>query len=211
MDLENKFAYLKSKAGFSNDELTQLLGVSLRTIYRWDKGETIPKRAVIEYLEQVINSNTRKESHEQFTFIDLFAGIGGLRKGFERIGGKCIFTSEWDKYAQLTYKANFPGEHEIAGDIKKINVKDIPEHNLLLAGFPCQPFSISGKQGGFEDTRGTLFFDVAKIIKLKRPKIVLLENVANFANLGNPGCSRSGRPDPKRAEGREQRAGVTTD
>ncbi len=119
MDLENKFAYLKSKAGFSNDELTKLLGVCLKTIYRWDKGETIPKRTVIEYLEKVINSNTRKEFDEQFTFIDLFAGIGGLRKGFEVIGGKCIFTSEWDKYAQLTYKANFLGEHEIAGDIKK--------------------------------------------------------------------------------------------
>ena len=115
MKVANKFAHLKSKAGLSNNELTQLLGVSLRTIYRWDKGETIPKRAVIEYLEQVINSNTQKESREQFTFIDLFAGIGGLRKGFEGIGGKCIFTSEWDKYAQLTYKANFPGEHELLG------------------------------------------------------------------------------------------------
>ena len=191
MKVANKFAHLKSKAGLSNNELTQLLGVSLRTIYRWDKGETIPKRAVIEYLEQVINSNTQKESQEQFTFIDLFAGIGGLRKGFEGIGGKCIFTSEWDKYAQLTYKANFPGEHEIAGDITKIKVDDIPKHNLLLAGFPCQPFSIAGvskknslrRSHGFRcSAQGTLFFDVARIIEYHQPNSFLLENVKNLVS-----------------------------
>ena len=168
-----------------------LLGVSLRTIYRWDKGETVPKRAVIEYLEQMININLQKQKDEQFTFIDLFAGIGGLRKGFESIGGKCIFTSEWDKYAQITYKANFPGEHEIAGDIKKIGVEDIPRHNLLLAGFPCQPFSIAGvskknslqRSHGFRcNAQGTLFFDVARIIEYHQPNAFLLENVKNLVS-----------------------------
>ena len=99
----NKFAFLKSLAGLSNEDLVDLLGVSQRTIYRWEKGETLPKRVVIEYLEQLVNSNNQVSINNEFSFIDLFAGIGGLRKGFESIGGKCIFTSEWDKYAQLTY------------------------------------------------------------------------------------------------------------
>ena len=140
----NKCAFLKSQAGLSNEDLVDLLGVSLRTIYRWEKGETLPKRVVFEYLEQLINSNNQVSNNNEFSFIDLFAGIGGLRKGFESIGGECIFTSEWDKYAQLTYKANFPSSHEILGDIRKVEVKDIPSHDVLLAGFPCQPFSIAG-------------------------------------------------------------------
>ena len=171
--------------------MVDLLGVSLRTIYRWDKGETLPKRVVIEYLEQLVNSHNLKSIKNQFTFIDLFAGIGGLRKGFESIGGECIFTSEWDKYSQLTYKANFPSTHEIFGDIKKIDVKDIPSHDVLLAGFPCQPFSIAGvskknslkKSHGFRcEAQGTLFFDVARIIEYHQPKAFLLENVKNLVS-----------------------------
>ena len=125
-----------------------------------------------------------------FTFIDLFAGIGGMRRGFERIGGECIFTSEWDKYAQQTYRANNPDDdHEIAGDITLIETEEIPDHDVLLAGFPCQPFSSAGiarknqlgRAHGFEDeTQGTLFFDVARIINDKRPKAFLLENVKNL-------------------------------
>lgn len=123
-----------------------------------------------------------------FTFIDLFAGIGGTRLGMEAAGGTCVFTSEKDKSAQKTYKANF-GDHPIAGDITEINAKDIPDHDVLVAGFPCQPFSIAGvskkrslgRPTGFEDeTQGTLFFDVARIIKEKRPKAFLLENVRNL-------------------------------
>lgn len=110
-----------------------------------------------------------------FTFIDLFAGIGGFRLALESYGGKCVFSSEWDKYAQITYEKNF-GETPF-GDITKINEKEIPDHDILAAGFPCQAFSIAGKKGGFYDTRGTLFFDVARIINEKRPKIILLENV----------------------------------
>ncbi|MEJ6790295.1 DNA (cytosine-5-)-methyltransferase [Brevundimonas sp. BR2-1] len=125
-----------------------------------------------------------------FTFIDLFAGIGGLRRGFESIGGRCVFTSEWDKYSQQTYAANFPDDdHEINGDITKVDVADIPAHDVLLAGFPCQPFSIAGvskknalgRAHGFEDkTQGTLFFDVARIIKHHQPAAFLLENVRNL-------------------------------
>lgn len=110
-----------------------------------------------------------------FTFIDLFAGIGGFRLAMEKLNGKCVFSSEWDKKAQETYEANF---HETPhGDITKINAQDIPDHDILCAGFPCQAFSIAGRKGGFDDTRGTLFFDVARIIKHKQPKAVFLENV----------------------------------
>jgi len=113
----------------------------------------------------------------KFTFIDLFAGIGGFRLALQNIGGKCVFTSEWDKYSKQTYEANF-GEIPF-GDITKDSTKSfIPENfNVLCAGFPCQAFSIAGKRGGFEDTRGTLFFDVAEIIKKRKPKAVFLENV----------------------------------
>jgi len=118
----------------------------------------------------------------KFKFIDLFAGIGGFRLAFQNIGGKCIFTSEWDKYSKKTYQANF-GEVPF-GDITKNQTKNyIPdEFDVLCAGFPCQSFSIAGKRGGFEDTRGTLFFDVAEIIKNKQPKAFFLENVKGLRN-----------------------------
>ncbi|MGQ3039144.1 MAG: DNA (cytosine-5-)-methyltransferase [Brevundimonas sp.] len=136
---------------------------------------------------------TAKNADEAgFTFIDLFAGIGGLRRGFESIGGRCVFTSEWDKYSQQTYRANFPNDaHEISGDITKVDVSDIPAHDVLLAGFPCQPFSIAGvskknalgRAHGFADaTQGTLFFDVARIIAHHRPAAFLLENVRNLVS-----------------------------
>lgn len=126
----------------------------------------------------------------EFTFIDLFAGIGGFRRGFETIGGRCIFTSEWDKYSQATYAANYPhDDHAISGDITKICEKDIPEHDVLLAGFPCQPFSIAGvsKKNALKrphglacETQGTLFFELARIINYRKPKVFLLENVKNL-------------------------------
>lgn len=124
---------------------------------------------------------------KNFTFIDLFAGIGGTRTAFERAGGKCVFTSEWDKKCQLTYYANF-GEMP-HGDIKSIDANDIPDHDILLAGFPCQPFSIAGvsknkslgRKDGFEHQKqGNLFFDIAKILLAKKPKAILLENVKNL-------------------------------
>ncbi len=112
---------------------------------------------------------------EELRIIDLFAGIGGIRLGFEKFGAKCVFSSEWDKYAQDMYEANF-GERPF-GDINDIHPSEIPDHDFLLAGFPCQPFSIAGKQLGFADTRGTLFFNIESILKAKKPYGFLLENV----------------------------------
>ncbi|MGI6394880.1 MAG: DNA cytosine methyltransferase [bacterium] len=114
----------------------------------------------------------------KFTFIDLFAGIGGFRLAMQELGGKCVFSSEWDHHARITYEANF-GETP-RGDITKIDEKEIPEHDILCAGFPCQAFSIAGKQNGFNDTRGTLFFDIVRILMERKPKAVFLENVKNL-------------------------------
>ena len=128
-----------------------------------------------------------KKSKPKFTFIDLFAGIGGLRQAFESSGGKCLFSSEWNKFSQQTYEANF-GEVP-HGDITEIDEKEIPDHDILVGGFPCQPFSIAGvsaknhlgREHGFKDeTQGTLFFDVCRIIKEKQPSAFLLENVKNL-------------------------------
>jgi DNA (cytosine-5)-methyltransferase 1 len=150
----------------------------------------------------MLPSRPKSDNHD-FTFIDLFAGIGGIRTGFESAGGKCVFTSEYDKYAVKTYLANYYCEHEIHGDIREITQpegmnkkqaythiqKSIPQHDVLVAGFPCQPFSIAGVSKknslgtahGFEcDTQGTLFFDVARIIDAKRPLSIMLENVKNL-------------------------------
>lgn len=124
-----------------------------------------------------------------FRFIDLFAGIGGMRLAFEQAGGVCVFSSEWNDYSRKTYKANF--DEEPAGDITKIDAATIPDHDVLVAGFPCQPFSIAGvskknslgRPTGFEDrTQGTLFFDVCRILKAKKPKAFMLENVKNLVS-----------------------------
>lgn len=117
--------------------------------------------------------------------IDLFAGIGGIRLGFDQAFGdavKTVFISEWDKKAVETYKANFSNSVDIAGDITKVDENDIPDHDILLAGFPCQAFSLAGHKKGFEDARGTLFFDVARIIQRHKPKVVFCENVKNLVN-----------------------------
>ncbi len=114
-----------------------------------------------------------------YTFIDLFAGLGGFRLSLESLGAKCVYSSEWDIPAQKVYKANFGETPD--GDITKVDEQTIPSHDILCAGFPCQAFSISGKQRGFDDSRGTLFFDVARIVKAKKPKVVFMENVKNFA------------------------------
>lgn len=115
-----------------------------------------------------------------FTFIDLFAGIGGIRIAFERVGGRCVFSSEWDKFAQDTYEANFGERPE--GDITKISSEKIPKHDILAAGFPCQPFSIIGEQKGFSDTRGTLFFEIERILGYHKPHAFLLENVKQLVS-----------------------------
>jgi DNA (cytosine-5)-methyltransferase 1 len=115
---------------------------------------------------------TDKNSLENYNFIDLFAGIGGFHLALNSMGANCVFASEWDKYATETYEQNF--HIKPLGDITRINEKEIPNHDILCGGFPCQAFSISGKQKGFEDTRGTLFFDIARIVNYHKPKVLFL-------------------------------------
>lgn len=184
------FSLLRQQAGLSVAEAASRLGYTERQVYRWENGETKPREALLELLRTLKPTGLPKTDTDAFTFIDLFAGIGGLRRGFETIGGRCIFTSEWDKYSQQTYRANFPDDdHDIAGDIREIEASEIPRHDVLLAGFPCQPFSLAGvskknslnRPHGFQcDVQGTLFFDVARIILHHQPKAFLLENVKNL-------------------------------
>lgn len=187
----HKFSELIARSGLSHEKIAEELGYSVRTIYRWEREEIQPRQAAVQFLKAQAESRARYEGDANFRFIDLFAGIGGLRRGFEPLNGQCVFTSEWDKYSQQTYKANYRCDHEVAGDITKIEAGEIPEHDLLLAGFPCQPFSIAGvskknslnRPHGFQcETQGTLFFDVARIIEHHQPKAFLLENVKNLVN-----------------------------
>lgn len=120
---------------------------------------------------------------EGYTFIDLFAGLGGFRLALESLGAKCVYSNEWDEPVRKVYEANFGDRPD--DDITQVDEKNVPNHDILCAGFPCQAFSISGKQRGFEDSRGTLFFDVARIVKEKKPKVVFMENVKNFASHAN--------------------------
>lgn len=185
---------LRESLGLSQAELAAHAGYSSKTIHRWEGGSGAPRKAVMECLRVLSQGAARSDrpyGSPAFRFVDLFAGIGGLRLGFESIGGECVFTSEWDKYAQITYRANFGSEHPIAGDIVQLPSDAIAAHDVLLAGFPCQPFSIAGvskknalgRPHGFAcDTQGTLFFEVARILRHHRPKAFLLENVKNLAN-----------------------------
>ena len=188
----NEFASLREKAGLTVAEVAELAGKTERTVYRWENGETDASKPLMELLKMQINLQAKTDHTREpaFTFIDLFAGIGGMRRGFEFAGGECVFTSEWNYHARKTYLANFACTHEIAGDITKVKPEAIPDHDVLVAGFPCQPFSIAGVSKknalgvphGFEDrTQGTLFFNIAKILDTKKPKAFLLENVKNLA------------------------------
>ena len=191
--MSTEFAILRAKTGLSIEDLADKLGFSARTLYRWNNGESYPRQATVDRLQTmaVAEDGVRDFTGPNFSFIDLFAGIGGMRRGFEVLGGECVYTSEWNKYAQETYLANYKCNHQIAGDITRISAEDIPKHDVLVAGFPCQPFSIAGvskknalnKPHGFLcKTQGTLFFDVAKIIKHHKPHAFLLENVKNLAS-----------------------------
>ena len=190
--MQNEFSHLRQQAGLSVAAAAALLGYNERTVYRWENGDAPPRKAAIETLRGVAaKAANSADAAGEFTFIDLFAGIGGLRRGFEAAGGKCIFTSEWNTYSQATYRANFGCDHEIAGDITKVALDDIPRHDVLLAGFPCQPFSIAGvskknalgRPHGFRcDAQGTLFFNVAEIIERHQPRAFLLENVKNLVS-----------------------------
>jgi DNA (cytosine-5)-methyltransferase 1 len=179
---------------YTQEQLAELLSTTARNIRRWELGETDPPPYLADAIRQRLLPLTPAEepSSGDFRFIDLFAGIGGIRTAFEAHGGQCVFTSEWNTYAQKTYLANFPeSAHTLAGDITQVHEDDIPDHDVLLAGFPCQPFSIAGvskknalgRAHGFADeTQGTLFFDVARIIAAKRPAAFLLENVKNLVS-----------------------------
>jgi len=186
---------------YTQKELSQLLGVDIRTIRRWEQGQQdVPGPAALALRASAQSVSTPRATQLQLQlpgvttatrlrFIDLFAGIGGFHSAFVDSGAACVFTSEWDKYAAQTYKANAPEVQEIHGDITQINSVDVPDHDILVAGFPCQPFSIAGvskknslgRPHGFADaTQGTLFFDVARILDEKRPSAFLLENVKNL-------------------------------
>lgn len=179
---------------YNQRELSEALGITTRTLRRWEVGETDPPPYAVDAIRQRLLPLTGADeaSDADFRFIDLFAGIGGIRMAFEAHGGRCVFTSEWNPFAQKTYLANFPNSaHALEGDITQVDEKDIPAHDVLLAGFPCQPFSIAGvskknalgRAHGFADeTQGTLFFDVARIIAAKRPAAFLLENVKNLVS-----------------------------
>lgn len=134
----------------------------------------------LDLFQDLFNVPFPAPDNPRFTFIDLFAGIGGIRIPFGELDGKCVFSSEWDKAAQTTYTSNF-GEIPF-GDITKIKAEFIPHHDILLAGFPCQAFSIMGKMKGFDDTRGTMFFEVARILNYHHPKAILLENVKQLVS-----------------------------
>lgn len=174
---------------YTQKELASLLHYSPRHISRWESKQIEIPFALLPALRVIASKPSKMKPESQFTFIDLFAGIGGIRMGFEAQGGRCVYTSEWDSYAQKTYADNFPDDHDIAGDITQVDAAEIPDHDVLLAGFPCQPFSLAGvskknamgRPHGFEcATQGTLFFDVARIIAEKKPKAFLLENVKNL-------------------------------
>ena len=158
-------------------ELMGLKGTGDRTVSGWERGEHQPSNAKLRSIEKIETSVPYRDRNSigKFDFIDLFAGIGGIRIPFQELGGKCVFTSEWDKFSKKTYAANF-GEYP-KGDITKIHTSDIPDHDILLAGFPCQAFSQAGLKKGFSDTRGTMFFEIQRILANKRPKAFLLENV----------------------------------
>lgn len=175
----------------SRSRVAEELGVSERTIRRWEASETQPMNYITDALQKIAESEKRKMPSPSFKFIDLFAGIGGIRLAFEDVGGQCVFTSEWDDYAQRTYGVNYGDDHGISGDITKVDASTVPDHDILLAGFPCQPFSIAGvskknalgrAHGFLDETQGTLFFDIVRIIAEKKPQAFLLENVKNLAS-----------------------------
>ncbi|SEI81909.1 DNA (cytosine-5-)-methyltransferase [Paraburkholderia diazotrophica] len=194
----------QARTRFTQKEIAAHVGKDIKTVRRWEKGET-PCPAMLEPSLRALLYSTAGQGfsaatgdHSRLRFIDLFAGIGGIRMGFEAHGAQCVFTSEWNDFSQKTYCENFrdepakregAGHHTLIGDIVTFPAEDVPAHDILLGGFPCQPFSIAGvskknalgRPHGFEcATQGTLFFDVARIIAARRPAAFLLENVKNL-------------------------------
>jgi DNA (cytosine-5)-methyltransferase 1 len=187
------FSAAFARSGLTLAEAEDCLGVSERQIHRYIAGESPVPKLVDEKVREIASGRAAQWPESEFRFIDLFAGIGGLRLGFEAIGGKCVFTSEWDKYAQKTYSRNFAerDEHVMADDVRPYgaNPSLIPDFDVLLAGFPCQPFSLAGvskknslgRRHGFEDEKqGNLFFEIERILRHHRPAAFLLENVKHL-------------------------------
>jgi len=178
----------RQKLCMTQKELADSIGLSKngdRTIRRWENNETIPSKielnAILDFPEKAPFNNPK---NAKYKMIDLFAGIGGTRLGFQLTNQvENVFSSEWDNFSKKTYRANF-GETPY-GDITKINAEDIPNHDILVGGFPCQAFSRAGKKMGFNDTRGTLFFEIVRILQKKKPKAFLLENVRNLKSHDN--------------------------
>ena len=182
-------ATLREQAGLTIEQVADLAGATTRTVYRWENGYTKPNKLVLATLRDKVEKYQKFNGSGSFTFIDLFAGIGGMRLVFEAIGGERVYISEWDSHAIGTYHANFTTLHKIDGDIRLVEPSQIPEHNVLVAGFPWQPFSIAGvskrnslgKPHGFRDkTQGTLFFKIAEILEFHKPDALLLEKVKNL-------------------------------
>lgn len=175
---------------YTQSEIAERLGRTARTVSRWETGRNPCPTLVGAALKNMLGEKRMSENKiPSFTFIDLFAGIGGTRLGFEAAGGLCVYTSEWNDWSRKTYLANFTDDHPFDGDITKVDALDIPDHDVLVGGFPCQPFSLAGvskknalgRPHGFEcTTQGTLFFDIQRILAAKRPKAFLLENVKNL-------------------------------
>lgn len=192
---ENETAYdllIRLRERYSQVEIADHLGLAVKTVGRWERQESECKPAYIPALLELADSAPlRGLDIGGFRTIDLFAGIGGIRSGFEIHGGQCVFTSEWNDFAKKTYLENYGDWHPFVGDIVSYPTEAVPDHDVLLAGFPCQPFSIAGvskklslgRSHGFADeTQGTLFFDVARILDEKRPAAFMLENVKNLVS-----------------------------
>ena len=193
--LPNYNVFTRAREIYSQEMIADFLGKNIRTIRRWEKSGEAPRMAHVALHEMLKGGKEVNEEQAaygkrgEFTFIDLFAGIGGTRLAFENARGKCVFTSEWDKFSCQTYRENHHDDHEIRGDITKVQEDEIPDHDVLVAGFPCQPFSLAGvskknslgrKHGFLDETQGTLFFDIVRIIEAKQPRAFLLENVKNL-------------------------------
>ncbi|NTF17582.1 DNA (cytosine-5-)-methyltransferase [Agrobacterium rubi] len=184
-------AFLQRAAtGMDTKGAAAAIGIPSPVLRKMEMGVVEAAPEVLEALRKHSRSSSRT-APAQFKFIDLFAGIGGMRRAFEASGGECVFTAEWNRYALETYVANHGADHPIVGDITQVPAADVPDHDVLVGGFPCQPFSLAGvskknslgRAHGFADeTQGTLFFDVARIIEAKRPRMFLLENVKNLCD-----------------------------
>lgn len=179
---------LRASSGLGRREAAASLGIKASLLKAWEDGAAVAPQESLDALRALVPPRPAREA-ASFTFIDLFAGIGGMRRAFEAAGGECVLTGEWNMPALETYLANHGAGHPVVGDVRRLEDSMVPEHSVLVAGFPCQPFSLAGvskknslgRPHGFADeTQGTLFFDVARIIAARRPAAFLLENVRNL-------------------------------